>query len=150
MAVIDEIHPLDRQEFLELVAAGRQRLNAAYQLKWSPKQLEGMLADEEFRELVEMAESLVLGDVVEALVKKAKAGNMRAIEFFLVNKDPKSWRPPSRPVEITGSSTVNHEVTVSIAASVQELLRTHGAGALQPGGILDAIDTTATDASDEG
>lgn len=137
--------PIQCQEFLGFIAQGSGPRRAGEAVGWSHLQIMAALDDEEFADLISWAKQLLYEDIEEKLLQKAKDGNQRAIEMVLYNKKPDEWRPPTQRVKIDRHDTVDQRIVVSLRDQVAELIAEHGPAALQPGGILDAIETSATD-----
>lgn len=136
----------ERTEFLDLVATGIPEINAALQVRWSPKKLKQMLADPEFVELVNAARDTFDGLVETTLGQMAIRGNMRAVEMWLYNRQKGRWTDVKK-IEIDHTVTHNYAIVGVAVEAAQALLAQHGAGALQAF-HQHAIEATGTDADE--
>lgn len=135
---------MERYEFLEHIANGQQPLHAAFAVGWTPATLRKEMNDQNFADLVADATHLVDETVVGALLRQAKAGNMTAIQFWLLNRQPTKWRDVKR-VEVQQTTSMEIGVVHSITEAARRLLEEHGPQALQPGGALDIMDAEVVD-----
>lgn len=110
-------HPVDVERVLELVRVGTPLICAAQEVGWSIAMLNRLKSDEAFMELLGYAEAAATGAVEVALHKAAVAGNVRAIEIYLYNRDPNRWKDQRR-VDINVGGQVN---VASIAAHREAL-----------------------------
>lgn len=144
-------NPVECQEFLGYLQLGFGPRRAGEAVGWSHLQIMAALDDEEFSELIAWSRQLIYEDIETVLLEKAKGGNQRAIEMVLYNKKPDEWRPPTQRVKVDRLDAPDQRIVISVRHQIDELLASHGAAALQPGGALDqAIETTATDGPIEG
>lgn len=129
----------DRQmrRFLELVADGTGPLNAGLEVGWSPSKTRRLMRDREFAEMVEIAEDQTIESVEKDLVNAAHRGNVRAIQFYLLNRAPERWKDV-RHLEVKQTGQLEIGVIHGVKNAALELLQEKGIEALQPGGALDA------------
>lgn len=130
--------------FFELVAGGCPPINAAIEVGWTPARLRVMMKSPEFMELLNDAEMQAIGKVENALFVRACMGNVTAMQFYLLNRDPDRWRDVKR-IEVKSDSTINLGTVASVKAAVLDLLKEQGAEAMQAVAHPKAIEATATD-----
>lgn len=148
VAVPDD--PVQCQDFLSWIQMGYGPKSAGEAVGWTHLQIIAVLDDDEFGELIKWSQDLLYEGIEQVLIEKAQHGNQRALEMVLYNKRPDQWRPPTQRVKIDRHDTIDQRIVVSLRDQVAVLLEKYGPAALQPGGILDAIETTATDGPDQG
>jgi len=132
------------EEFLELLRTGVGSLTAAVTVGWSPAQLRQFMRDEEFVALATQAQEHLYEDIEHTLFTMARNGNMKAIQMVLYNRRAGQWRDV-RHIQVDKRESLDVGIVVSVKQAAIELLQAQGVQALQPGGHLDAIETTATD-----
>src|SRR5450432_58973 len=94
-----------RELFVILVADGIAEVNAAYEVGWTPRQLRTNLKDPSFVEMVQAARDRADGTIEGALFKVAAAGNFGAMQWWLLNRKPDTWKDTKR-IEIRNDTTV--------------------------------------------
>jgi hypothetical protein len=131
-----QVDPMEAEAFLELIHAGVRPINAGIEVGWTIRQVDQVLADPEFSELIEVANRRLIEDIELVVYQRAKAGNRWAAELVLFNRAADRWAPPTRKVDIR-QHAIHEGVVLSVASTVKELIERHGPAALQPGGVLD-------------
>lgn len=104
-----------REEFLDKVRQGTPSAIAAYEVGWTPRQLDREMQDDEFVELFDMMVG-IRDDAIEAvLYQKAVDGNQRAIEMWLYNRNPDRWKDSKTlKVENTGAELPQHVLAAAV------------------------------------
>lgn len=98
-----------QKQYLELLADGKQRGNAAHAIGIDSKTIDRHLAsDPEFMELREQAECRSIDDVVEAIHGRGKSGNVSAAKLYLEAMRPEVWRPQEKPLPGSSPATPLH------------------------------------------
>lgn len=139
---VDEIFDgiAEHEQFFQYIRDGAGKLNAALAVGWTPRQLNALLRDREFRELYDLALEESIESLEEVAYKLAKAGNTECLKLYLFCKAAdRGWRPPTQRVAV--DKNVKHEITVvaSTVEAAKALLSQAEPAALQPGSPLDAI-----------
>lgn len=116
--------------FLEKVAAGTSEFNAGIEVGWSPAEIRRKCAEPEFRELINFACTQADGNIEKTLYETARRGNIAAMQMWLFNRRPDKWKDVKR-IEVRNDVTVSLATVGAVKAGAIELLREHGAGALQ-------------------
>ncbi len=132
----------ERETFLARVAQGTPVNLAAFEVRWSPKRLKQEMANSDFVELVDAAVERSFDAVEETLMRKARDGNMAAIQMVLFNRRAHKWRDVKR-IEVRHEGGVTVQAVEATKVAALELLREHGVGAMQAlaaadGDIIDA------------
>lgn len=132
------------ETFLNSIASGVPELLAGVELGWSPRQTKARLADPEFAQLVGIYKDLANDGIERALYKLANSGHLGAIQMWLYNKRAEQWRDVRR-IEVRNEHTINVDAVAAARDAVLAALTSGNIGALQPGGALDAIETTGSE-----
>lgn len=136
---------MDVERFLESIAQGVPPILAGIEVDWTPRQTEARLADPEFKKLVDIYMDMSIDSVEKALHKLATGGHLGAIQMVLYNRRPDKWRDQRR-VEIRTEHAAAPELVMAAREAIMAALNAPGGiAALQPGGALDAIETTASE-----
>jgi hypothetical protein len=118
--------------FFTRIRDGCGRLNAAYEVGWSPLQLRKLEELPDFKELYGVAKEQCLEDIEETTVKLAKAGNMAAIQMVLYSfGSGRGWRPPQQRVQMETHTTHRVEIVASAKELVMQMLAEGGAQAVE-------------------
>lgn len=127
-------------KFLERIREGCGQLNAAIEVGWTPAGLRQRMKDPEFFDLVQMSEERSLEDVEEVLHRKAKDGNIRALQMVLYNRRGHRWKDV-RHIKVERKDALDPGVVLSVKAALAESLRSGSLAVaeLQPavGEIID-------------
>lgn len=130
-------------EFLRYTSMGKGINTAALLVRWTPAKAQRLLRnDDGFMDLYQMAREVLIEDIEEVLVAKARGGHMRALEMVLFNLAPKRWRDRSAKNDTPIKADIN--ITVGVKEGIMELIRGGHVKDLQP-----AIETTARDADED-
>jgi hypothetical protein len=86
-----------RQEYLERLREGQGLVQAARNVGVTPRCVADYVAEHpEFDDAIDAARQYAIDVIEYALFKKAVNGNVRAMIFYLTNRDPDRWRLPSK------------------------------------------------------
>lgn len=129
-------------QFLEKMLDGWGPFTAGQSIRWSPRKITQMMARPDIRELVEVVQGAKDESIERAFYRTGLAGNVTAQLAWLYNRKPHMWKDTKRVV-VERSEQISIEVVHSVKQAALEMIREHGARALQPGG---AIDVTSSDA----
>ena len=141
--------PLDEEIFAEMtpdevwlskISNGTPPLNAGLELGWSPMEIRRKMERPEMAELIMYAEMEADGQVITAVHKAAKAGNMTAAQFWLLNRRPDEWKDVKRIV-VTDSPAVP---AATIAAG-RELVDAMFGAAPSIEALQDALEASTSD-----
>lgn len=141
--------PCDAEIFAEMtgdevwlakIANGTPPLNAGLEMGWSPREIRRKMEDPEIAELVMYSEMEADGQVIAAVHKAAKAGNMTAAQFWLLNRRPDEWKDVKRIV-VTDSPTV----PAGVIAAGRELVAEMFSAAPSVEELQQALETTASE-----
>jgi hypothetical protein len=143
----DEYATVER--FLTFIQGGVGLLNAGLAVDWSPAETRRRMKDPDFRELVETARERRTETIEQRVYELAMQDKPSrwAVELALFcQASERGWRPPTQRVEVNRNVRVDLTQVAATVQAAKELMMAADPAALQPGGALDAIDTTATDA----
>ena len=140
--VVDEKQARAGRRFLELIADGVGPISAGIEVGWSPAKTKRMMKDTEFAELVSFAQDQTIESVEKAMVDQAKKGNVRAGQFFLLNRAPDRWRDVKH-IQVDQNTQLDVGVIVGVKEGVLEALRAGGIKSLQP--ARDVIEADVVD-----
>ena len=130
--------------FFGRIRDGCGRLNAAYEVGWSPLQLRKLEQDPDFVELYQHAQERCLEDIEETTRRLAKAGNMAAIQMVLYSFGAsRGWRPPQQRVSAEVHTTHKVEIVANAKELVMQMLAEGGAEAIERP-FVRAIEAEAT------
>lgn len=129
--------------FFERIREGCGRLNAAYEVGWSPKDLRDREKDQSFVEMYSVAVERRLESIEETTFKMAEKGNITAIQMVLYSfGSDRGWRPPQQRVQVEQTTKHQIEVVANARELVLQMAR-GGAGALQES-FRPAIETSSS------
>lgn len=140
--LVDEKEVRTSRRFLELVADGVGIVSAGIEVGWSPAKTKRMVKEPEFAELVGFAQDQTIESVEKAVVDAAKKGNVRAAQFFLLNRAPDRWRDVKH-IQVDQNTQLDVGVIVGVKEGVLEALRAGGIKSLQP--AREVIETDVVD-----
>lgn len=126
----------EQMRFFELVRSGVRPLHAAHELGWSPAKLRKMMRDRDFADLAATAEEMVDESVEQSLYAAATKGNVRAQQFWLLNRRSDKWRDV-RHLEVQSTHQLDVQQIEGVKAGVL--------AALQQGGVRSLRAATDTE-----
>jgi hypothetical protein len=131
--------------FFERIRDGCGRLNAAYEVGWSPLELRKLEENPDFKELYVVAKERCIEDIEETTTRLAKGGNMAAIQMILYSfGSGRGWRPPQQRVQMESHTTHRVEIVASAKELVMQMLAEGGAQAVERP-FVKAIEVEARD-----
>lgn len=138
----EEIEAARMTRFLERVREGCGPLNAAIEVGWTPAKFRRLERDPEFTELLTIARERMLEDVEEAVVAKARQGNLKAAQMVLYNQRSERWKDV-RHIKVDQSGSLDVGVVVSVKQAMIEMLRDGtSVASLQPApAVIEATST---------
>ena len=136
-----------RTLFLERVREGCGKLNAAIEVGWTPNGLKTRMKDDEFLELVVIAEDRTIEDIEEAVVAQARSGKEWATKMVLYNRRSDKWRDV-RHIQTDRPGQIDQTVVLSVKQAMADMLQggIESVAALQPKPM--AIEVASRDADD--
>lgn len=123
--------------FLEKMMDGWGPTTAGQSIGWSPRKTTSMMTRPEIRELVTVVQSAQDESMERAFYRSGLAGNVTAQLAWLYNRKPHMWKDTKRVV-VERSEQISIEVIHSVKAAALEMIREHGARALQPSRAIEA------------
>jgi hypothetical protein len=137
------------ERYLEYVRGGYGELNAGIAVGWSPAETKKRLRVPSFRQLVSEVQESRIETVEQRVYEEAskKRPARWAVEFVLLSHArDRGWAPATQKIEVNRNVVVDVSLRAAVVEAAKELMTAADPAALQPGGALDVIDTTATDA----
>lgn len=130
-------------EFLEKMLDGWGPVTAGQSIGWSPRRTQAVMSRPDVKELISVVQDSKDESIERAFYRTGLSGNVTAQLAWLYNRKPHLWRDTKRVVVSHDDVKISVEVIHSVKQAALEMIREHGARALQPGG---AIDVTSSDA----
>jgi hypothetical protein len=143
----EEVAPA-AEEFLDRIARGVPPHLAGYEVKWTPRKTEQMMADPEFSELIRYALDRGIDVVEAALMEKAQGGNMAAIQMVLFNRRADRWRDIKR-IEVRTDATITIGTVESVKSAALALIAERGVNAIQELNAGEIVDGEVIEDGDD-
>ena len=140
----EEIEAARMTQFFERVQEGCGPLNAAIEVGWTPAKLDRLMREDDFADLLAIAQERLLEDLEEVVVRKARDGNVKCLQMVLYNQRSEKWKDV-RHIKMERSTAADPTLVSSVKQAMVEMMRGDRDAVLAMQPAPKAIEATAVE-----